>query len=56
MIIHAIFGLRSHPANQANFAIATDALMNLSGCKREQIMVLYFEPASPNIKLEMVAV
>jgi len=28
--------------------------MNLSGCRREQIMVLYFEPASPDIKPEMV--
>jgi hypothetical protein len=37
-----------------NLAIATDALMNLSGCRREQIMVLYFEPASPDIKPEMV--
>jgi hypothetical protein len=37
-----------------NLAIATHALMNLSGCRREQIMVLYFEPASPDIKPEMV--
>jgi hypothetical protein len=39
-----------------NLAIATDALMNLSGCRREQIMVLYFEPASPDIKPEIVTV